>query len=78
MNGKISSISAEVNSELGWVDPEIFAIPDEKMKAFLEEDVLKEYKRFLLNLLRNKPHTLSPEEEKILALADGIENLNCI
>lgn len=72
MDGKISSISAKVNSELGWMDPEVFAIPDEKIKTFMEDAVMKDYKRSLTNMLRDKPHTLSADEEKILALAQDV------
>ncbi len=48
--------------------PEIQSIPDEKMKLFLEEKGLAEYRIYLEKILRFKPHVLSEREEKLLAL----------
>jgi len=48
--------------------PEIQAIPEEIMKAFLAAPELEDYRIVLEKILRFKPHILSDREEKLLAL----------
>lgn len=50
--------------------PEIQAIPDETMARFLENPTLAEYRIYLDKLLRFKPHILSEQEERLLALQE--------
>lgn len=66
--GKIQSIATQVRAALSWIEPEILSIPDKKMQTFLASKELKPYLRALEVLLRQKAHTLSPEEERILSL----------
>ncbi len=49
-----------------WFDPEIMAIPDERMNELLNAPELAFYRRSLEELLREKPHTLSEAEERLL------------
>ncbi len=49
-----------------WFEPEVMAIPDETMQKFLDSPELTLYRRSLLELLREKPHTLSEPEERLL------------
>jgi oligoendopeptidase F len=48
--------------------PEIQRIPDTLMEVWLETDTLREYRIYLEKILRFKPHILSEEEERLLAL----------
>lgn len=48
--------------------PEIQSIPDQKMKQFLEDSSLADFRIYLKKILRFKPHVLSEREEKLLAL----------
>ncbi len=57
---------AEIEGETAWFDPEILALPDDKLKSYLESPALSFYKRTLEELLKDRPHTLSEPEEKIL------------
>ena len=59
---KLSALS-EMES---WFDPEIMAIDDQRMQELLDSPVLAFYRRSLEELLREKPHTLSEAEEKLL------------
>jgi len=64
----MSPLMATVSARMAWVDPEILGIPEASLKRFLaEEPGLVPYKPVLDEILRLKPHTLSPAEEKILA-----------
>lgn len=65
---KFMQAAAKAEALASYQQPEILAIPDEKMRAFLGLPELEEYGIMLRKLLRFKAHTLSRKEEKILAL----------
>ena len=70
MSDKAQGLSVEVQSSLSFLIPEILGIPEEKIKAFLEEnEKLKLYQFYLEEILRQKDHILTKEEEQILAQA---------
>jgi oligoendopeptidase F len=50
-----------------FLTPEIIAFNAEKIKEYLESKELSDYKFYLESMIRYQAHTLSPEEEKILA-----------
>jgi oligoendopeptidase F len=60
--------ATRLSAALSFVNPEIQAIPREKMEEFLDDPGLREYRIMLEKILRFKPHVLSPEEERLLAL----------
>jgi oligoendopeptidase F len=59
---------AEARASWSYFDPEIHAIPDERMAEYLRHPVLAEFAVFLRKLLRFKPHVLSEKEERLLAM----------
>jgi oligoendopeptidase F len=63
---------AEISGKTAWFDPEIMAIPPEKMAELLAAPELAFYKRSLEELLRFRPHTLSEKEERILGLSSDV------
>ncbi|MEA4815236.1 MAG: oligoendopeptidase F [Lachnospiraceae bacterium] len=55
-------------SETAFITPEIAELTEAKAKEFLASDSeLNIYSHFILNILRKKDHTLSPECEELLA-----------
>ncbi len=66
--GKISSKDTLVDAETAWIEPEILAIDEEKLRQFAQSPGLSFYKKTLDDLIIMKPHTLSADEEKILGL----------
>lgn len=77
---KADSVRMEAASAVSFAEPEILAIPKERLDAFFgEEPGLSHYRRALEVILREREHTLSPAEENILAeakeLAAGPENI---
>ena len=50
-----------------YVQPEFLALDDQTLESIMNDEKLKDYKFFLERLLRLKKHTLSVEEEEILA-----------
>jgi oligoendopeptidase F len=75
---KASRLGTLLGEKTAWFCPEIVAIPDEKMKKLLASKELTPYKRFLEDVRRAKPYTLSKEMEQLLAgsvpLADVPDN----
>lgn len=66
---KAESLSIEAGSVTAFIVPEILSLDEAKIKLFMEEkQELKLYDHFLEELLRQKEHILSPEEERLLAM----------
>ncbi len=65
---KADSAMVTANAATSFADPEILAIPEERLKKFLEEEPkLQQYRRAVEVILRDKEHTLSAVEENLLA-----------
>ncbi|HVT27633.1 MAG TPA: oligoendopeptidase F, partial [Lacipirellulaceae bacterium] len=60
-----ATLAAEAAS---FIRPEILALPDKKLSEYLEAKPLQPFKLQLERLVRYKPHTLTPGEEKLLAM----------
>ncbi len=59
---------AEAQAAWSYLDPEIQAIPDDRISAFLTHPALSEFATWLRKVLRFKPHVLSEKEERLLAM----------
>ncbi len=59
---------AEAQAAWSYLDPEIQAIPDERMAGFLAHPALAEFAIWLRKVLRFRPHVLSEKEERLLAM----------
>jgi len=68
MLGRFQSIATKAAEAASFIQPEIMAIPQAKMKKFLASKELAPYKLALERVLRYKPYTLSDREEKLLAM----------
>ncbi|HWB09460.1 MAG TPA: oligoendopeptidase F [Pirellulales bacterium] len=68
MLGRCRSAGSRAAQEASFVRPEILAIPQAKIKKFLASKELAPYRLLLDRLLRERPHTLSDREEKLLAM----------
>lgn len=62
------SVATRLSGAASFFNPELQAVPEDRMQTFLEDPVLKEYRIMLEKILRFKPHVLSPEEERLLAM----------
>ena len=72
MSGKITMAAAKASAAASWENPEILAIPKEKMDTFLTHSRITEYRIYLQKILRYSPYILSDKEERIIALhAEG-------
>ncbi len=69
MTGQAESLLAEAGAATSFIEPELLALPDEKMKALQNDPSLSQYRFYFENLARQKKHVLSPAEENLLSLA---------
>ncbi|MDD7305680.1 MAG: oligoendopeptidase F [Peptoniphilaceae bacterium] len=68
MRQTITNLYSKLQSELSFISPEILNTSYEKIKSFIDQkDQLKIYEHFFENFFREKDHTLSEAEEKIIA-----------
>ncbi len=70
MNGMAMSAYVAFSSATSFETPEIMSISDADMDRFYaEEPGLERYRRYIFNIRRHAAHVLSPNEEKLLAMA---------
>lgn len=62
-------LAVELTTATSFVEPEILQLSQEQLDEYLSSQELSLYRHYLDNIVRNKPHTLSPQEEAILAAA---------
>lgn len=67
--GRLQSLETHVAEASSYIIPEIQSIPDEKWKRWMEEPLLKDWRIALQKVRRFKPHSLSEQEERLLALS---------
>jgi len=67
---EISGLQVELNQKKSFIQPEVLAIPEERLRKFVQEnEALHTYHHYLDDLLRSREHVLSPEGEQLLALS---------
>lgn len=66
---RISALSSEIGGETAWFEPELAALPETQFKALLNSPILKFYRRTLKEIGRDRKHTLSEAEERVLELS---------
>lgn len=68
MLGRHRNAASRAGQEASFIRPEILAIGQSTMKKFLAAKELAPFRLLLERLLRERPHTLSDREEKLLAM----------
>jgi oligoendopeptidase F len=73
MRQQMVQLASMFGAESAYVEPEILRLPEGTLPRFLEQERrLGVYRFYLEDIVRRRPHTLSPGEEKILAAAGPI------
>lgn len=73
---KMQSIYAGMYSRLAFADPEILAIDEETLERFYaEEPRLEAYRKYIQEIQRLKPHCLSSEMERLLAMTKEMSSI---
>lgn len=68
-------LSAELSMATSYIVPEILAMDEKLLNEFLKDEKVSFYKKFVDDLLRDKPHTLSEREEELLAATSEISSV---
>lgn len=68
MHDKVNGVIAKVSAAMSFVTPELLSAPEETIRSYLASTPsLSQYEFLLTDLMREKQHVLSKEEESILA-----------
>lgn len=68
LTDRATGLSTQVYGAISYIQPEILAISNEELEKWIkEEEGLAHYRILLEEIMRFKPHTLSSEEEALLA-----------
>jgi oligoendopeptidase F len=68
MVGRYTNAASQAGQAASYIRPEILALSAAKLKQYLGSKELAHYKLMLERLVRFKPHTLTDNEEKLLAM----------
>lgn len=71
-DAKMTALAAEIGSRLSFIESEIADAPEELIRAAI--DKTGRAKHYLAEILREKPHRLSAETEKVLAALSPVFN----
>ena len=66
--GRFHYAASQAAQEASFIQPELLSMPAAKLKKLLEEKTLAPYRLLLERMTRYKPHTLTKNEERLLAM----------
>lgn len=62
------AMASKINAQLIFIETELMELTKKKLDSFIQEEPqLEVYKKYILDLLKQKEHMLHPETEKVLA-----------
>ena len=67
MRDSAEGLAVAAAAKLSFFEPELLTLPKETLSAYLQNPEISLYQKYIDDILRHKPHTLSPEQEKLLA-----------
>lgn len=70
--GRAGSLAVRFSEAIAWFEPELLAIPSQRLEEIRQEEHLGRYAHFLDDILRARAHTLSPALEAMLAAAGNL------
>lgn len=69
LNDRANKLGAELSTLASFIEPELLALPDGKVKEFIKSNKsLEQYNHYLESMLRMKAHTLTKDQEKIISM----------
>jgi oligoendopeptidase F len=72
---RADKMSTLVMQKIAWLSPELNKIDDTKIAEYMADASLVDYKTYVSDVLRGKPHTLSADAEKLLSEVAPLENV---
>lgn len=67
MTAQAQKLFSDFLSATAYVEPELLALPEKKLRAWAKNPKLADYDREIIRLIRLKEHVLTKPEEKVLA-----------
>ncbi len=72
LSGTMQILATKLGQVGAWLEPELLALPKELLDAYLQEDVLAEYRRFIEQIVRKKKHVLDAQAEALLSRVEEL------
>lgn len=72
LSGRAQMLLVQMSETASYIEPEILAIPEEKLEEMMKDEGLRKYETYFRRLLRRKEHILSKEMEELLAEVDEV------
>jgi len=69
MKDRIQGLAVQAGSALAFAQPEILSIEEDKMEQYLKDERVALYRKYIKDITRLRPYTLSTSEERILAMS---------
>lgn len=67
--GLISTLIHEFSLETSWIEPELLSLNEKEFQSLLDHTALGPYQFYLKKIGKMRPHTLSLEQEELIALS---------
>ncbi len=64
---RVVSIATDFSKAESYISPELSKISDERLEEYLQDDRMKEFDKLIRDVIKEKKHILSSEEEMLLA-----------
>ena len=68
MSSRAMSLYVNFSMATSFLEPEILSMPEDKLKEYMNDPALADYRHILDNINRARPHTLDAKTEQILAM----------
>lgn len=65
---RVAALEVRAESAMAFVDPELLELPDAELAAIEADPAMQDYSSFIRGLRLQKPHMLTKDQEKLLAL----------
>lgn len=73
LKSKAMSLAVQLESQSAFLQPELLTLPAAELEALQAAPDMADYSEYIRNLIREKPHILSPEQEKLLAMMGELQ-----
>lgn len=73
LKSKAMSLAVQLESQSAFLQPELLTLPAAELEALQTAPDMADYSEYIHNLIREKPHILSPEQEKLLAMMGELQ-----
>ena len=69
---RFQSLAVKANAATSFLKPELLILPEEELRAMMDDPDFSDFSELIRILLLQKPHTLPAEQEKLLAQAGDV------